>query len=153
MKRSIIAFCALLGVSASGQQPAAPQEIPFESVPNFFKLPPGVNFGEGAGIAVNSRGHIFVYSRTGGPGYILSPRSAQLFEFNPDGTFVREPAKDLYSMAWAHAVRIDSQDNIWLVDNGSDLAVKLNPEGKVMMVYRSATGSAGRDAPDAASHV
>ena len=37
-------------------------------------------------------------------------------------------------MAWAHAVRVDKDDNVWLVDNGSDMVVKLNPEGRVMLV-------------------
>src|SRR5580698_8525386 len=35
-------------------------EIPFENVPDFLKLPPGVNFGESVGVATNSKGHTFV---------------------------------------------------------------------------------------------
>src|SRR5258708_29746794 len=38
-------------------------EIPFDSVPNFLKLPPNLYLGEAAGVAVNSKGHVFVYSR------------------------------------------------------------------------------------------
>ncbi len=113
---------------------SAPQEIPFDSVPNFLKMPPSLYLGENAGVAVNSKGHIFVYSRTGAPGHIVAPQSAQLFEFAPDGSFVRELGQNLYSMAWAHAVRIDADDNIWLVDNGSDMIVKLSPAGQVMLV-------------------
>jgi len=137
VKRSIL---VLLGLSSGllVTQPSVvfaqqPQEIPFDSAADFFKLPPGRNFGEGAGIAVNSKGHVFVYTRDGGPGHILAPRAATLMEFGPDGRFIRE-IKDLYSMAWAHAVRVDKDDNIWLVDNGSDLIVKLNPEGRVQLV-------------------
>ena len=37
-------------------------------------------------------------------------------------------------MAWAHAVRVDKDDNVWLVDNGSDMIVRLNPEGRVTLV-------------------
>jgi hypothetical protein len=37
--------------------------IPHTSVPNFFKLPPDLYFGEGIGIATNSKGHVFVYHR------------------------------------------------------------------------------------------
>ncbi len=108
----------------------APQEIPFDSVPNFLKMPPGLYLGENAGVAVNSKGHIFVYTRSGAPGHIVAPQAAQLFEFAPDGSFVREIGQHLYSMAWAHAVRIDKDDNIWLVDNGSDMIVKLSPRGR-----------------------
>jgi sugar lactone lactonase YvrE len=110
------------------------QEIPFDSVPDFLKMPPGLYLGENAGVAVNSKGHIFVYSRTGAPGHIIAPQAAQLFEFAPDGSFIREIGHNLYSMAWAHAVRIDKDDNIWLVDNGSDMIVKLSPAGQVMLV-------------------
>src|SRR5919106_1139878 len=111
----------------------APQEIPFDSTADFLKLPPGRNFGEGAGVAVNSRGHVYVYTRDGDAGHILAPRAARLLEFGADGRFIRE-IKDLYSMAWAHAVRVDKDDNVWLVDNGSDMIVKLNPEGRVTLV-------------------
>jgi sugar lactone lactonase YvrE len=112
----------------------AAQEIPFDSVPNFLKMPPGLYLGENAGVAVNSKGHIFVYSRTGAPGHIIAPQAAQLFEFGPDGSFIREIGQHLYSMAWAHAVKIDKDDNIWLVDNGSDMIVQLSPAGEVMLV-------------------
>ena len=45
------------------QMTTAP-EIPFDSVPDFFKLPDGMNFGEVPGVAVNSKGHIFVFTRS-----------------------------------------------------------------------------------------
>jgi len=53
------------------QMTTAP-EIPFDSVPDFFKLPEGMNFGEVPGVAVNSKGHIFVFTRSNsayGPAY------------------------------------------------------------------------------------
>src|SRR5260370_27912846 len=34
----------------------------------------------------------------------------------------------------AHAVRVDSQDNIWVVDEGTDMIVKFNPQGRVVML-------------------
>ena len=42
-------------------------EILFESVPNFLKLPPDLYLGEAEGVAVNSKGHIFVFSRATRP--------------------------------------------------------------------------------------
>ena len=56
-------------------------EIPIQAVEGFFKLPDGMYFGEGIGIATNSQGHIFVYHRSG---------DTRLFEFDADGNFVRE---------------------------------------------------------------
>jgi DNA-binding beta-propeller fold protein YncE len=134
MKRSIVALAlAAAGLAPSVLQ-AQPREIRFDSDPNFLKFPDGVYLGEAAGVAVNSKGHIFVYSRSGEPGHIIAPQAAQAWEFGPDGSFIREFGQNLYSKAWAHAVRIDKDDNIWLVDNGSDMVVKLNPTGKLVML-------------------
>src|SRR5882672_11342898 len=61
MKRWLIALSVLLSPSAFAQQP--PPEIPYDSVANPLKLPPDMHLGEVAGVAVNSKGHIFVYAR------------------------------------------------------------------------------------------
>jgi hypothetical protein len=100
-------------------------EIPIVSVPNFFKLPPDLYFGEGIGIATNSKGHVFVYTRSG---------DTRLFEFDPNGNFVRELGQDLYGLEFAHAVRVDREDNIWVVDEGTNMVIKFNPAGRVVMV-------------------
>src|SRR5207237_10920071 len=121
---------------AFGQEPATPApEIPFESVPNFLKLPPDLHLGEVAGVAVNSKKHVFVFSRgnTTGPAYAAA--AAQLLEFGPDGKFIREIGKNLYAWSFAHAVRVDPGDNVWAVDKGSDMIVKFDPEGRVTMVF------------------
>jgi sugar lactone lactonase YvrE len=139
MRRLVVVALAIVSTSllaslskVTAQQ--GPQEIPFDSVPNFFRLPEGLYFGEAAGVALNKAGHIFVYTRKGSSsGHIIAPQAASVYEFNPDGTFVRE-IKDLFSMAWAHAVRFDNEDNMWLVDNGSDMVVKLDPQRRVQLV-------------------
>ena len=76
-------------------------EIPFESVPNFLRLPNGLYLGEGIGVATNSKGHIFVYTRS---------YDTRLFEFDQTGKFVKEIGEGLYGFAFAHAVRVDAQD-------------------------------------------
>ena len=118
---------------ASAQQ-AAP-EIPFDSIPDPLKLPRNMYFGEATGVAVNSKKHVFVFSRgnTSGPAYAAA--AAQLLEFGPDGRFIREIGKNLYAWSFAHAVRIDRQDNIWAIDKGSDMIIRFNPEGRVTMVF------------------
>jgi sugar lactone lactonase YvrE len=92
-------------------------------------------FGEATGVAVNSKGHVFVFSRgnTTGPAYAAS--AAQLLEFGPDGKFIREIGKNLYAWSFGHAVRIDKDDNIWAIDKGSDMVIRFNPEGRVTMVF------------------
>jgi streptogramin lyase len=115
-------------------QPQVPV-IEFDSVPNVLKLPKDLHLGEATGVAVNSKGHIFVLSRgnTTGPAYAAA--AAQLLEFAPDGRFLREIGKNLYAWSFGHAVRIDKDDNIWAVDKGSDMVVKFNPQGQVTMVF------------------
>ena len=145
MKKMLIVSLMLLVSGVGAQQPssapppaAPPQtapDIPFD-VQDVIKMPPDLYVGEVAGVALNSKKHIFIYTRTGADdgSTILAARMARLFEFNPDGTFVKEIGKNLYSKAWAHAVRIDREDNIWLVDNGSDEIVKLSPDYKVRII-------------------
>ena len=111
-------------------------DIPFDSIPDFLKLPDGMNFGEVPGVAVNSKGHIFVFTRSNsayGPAY--GPTAAQLLEFGPKGTFIREVGKQLYAWSFAHSVRIDKDDNIWAIDKGSDMVIKFTPAGRVQWVF------------------
>ena len=137
MKRVLFVLSTLLAALSqpAGAQQASVPTLPFESVPNPLKLPHDIHFGEIAGVAVNSKGHVFVFSRgnSTGPSYMAT--AAQLLEFDANGKFVREIGKNLYAWSYAHAVRIDKQDNIWVVDKGSDMILKINPQGRVEWVF------------------
>ena len=130
----LLAAIAYKTCSLSARTAAAP-EIQYRSVPDFLNLPADLYFGEVAGVAVNSKGHIFVFSRgkTTGPAYAAA--AAQLLEFGTDGKFLREIGHNLYAWSYAHSVKIDPQDNIWVTDKGSDVVVKFTPEGRVSMVF------------------
>jgi hypothetical protein len=134
MKLSALLLFLALTSSVFGQEVRAP-EIPYRSVPDFLKLPPDLYLGEVAGVSVNSKGHIFVFSRgqTTGPAYGAS--AAQLLEFSPEGKFVREIGHNLYAWSFAHSVKVDKDDNIWVADKGSDMVIKFNAEGRVAMVF------------------
>ncbi|HBE00679.1 MAG TPA: 6-bladed beta-propeller, partial [Gemmatimonadetes bacterium] len=55
MKKLATTLVALMAAAVSASAQYAPQ-IPTESVPDFFRLPNGVNFGEVPAVAVNSQG-------------------------------------------------------------------------------------------------
>jgi DNA-binding beta-propeller fold protein YncE len=133
VRRWLLGVLALLSSPVLAQQ-AAP-EIPFESIPDPLRFSTDLYLGEATGVAVNSQKHVFVFSRgnTTGPAYAAS--AAQLLEFGPDGRFIREIGKNLYAWSFAHAVRIDKDDNIWAIDKGSDMIIRFNPEGRVTMVF------------------
>ena len=133
MKRALVALVLLITSPALAQQ--APPSIAFDSVPNPLRLPHNMYFGEASGVAVNSKGHVFVLSRgnTSGPAYAAA--AAQLLEFDGKGAFVGEMGKNLYAWSFAHTVKVDREDNIWVTDKGSDMVIKFDPEGRVLMVF------------------
>ncbi len=144
--KKFVTLCLALLVGPALAQQGVPQ-IAFDSVANYPKLPDGMNFGEVPGVAVNSKGHVFVFTRSNsanGPAY--APTAAQLLEFDQNGTFVREIGKGLYAWAFAHSVRIDREDNIWAIDKGSDMIVKFNPAGRVVWVFGRRKESADDEA-------
>ena len=130
---TLLLACLTIPSLAIAQQ--GPSEIPFDSTPNLLKLPSDLYLGEASGVAINSKGHIFVFSRgsTTGPAY--GAAAAQLLEFDSDGKFLREIGHHLYAWSFAHMVKIDRDDNIWAVDKGSDMVIKFNPEGRVALVF------------------
>ena len=90
-----------------------------------MKLPPNVYMGEGIGVASNSKGHIFVNT---------CAQQTRNFEFDQNGTYVREIGKDSYGNVFCHGIRVDAQDNIWVIDEGANSIIKYNPEGRAVMI-------------------
>jgi len=141
MKRSFKLFliaAMFVGAGSLFAQNNIPQ-IPFDSAANFLKLPDGLYMGEAVGVATNSKGHVFVYTRTGSPRVTIgtnrafAKNAARLFQFDQTGKYVREIGQGLYGFVFAHAVRVDKQDNIWVIDEGSNMVIKFDPDGRVLM--------------------
>jgi DNA-binding beta-propeller fold protein YncE len=133
--KRLLGVTFLVAATTTFAQQSVP-EIPFDSAPNFLKLPPDMNLGEASGVAVNSRGEIAVFTRSnsaGGPAY--GATASQVLLFDKTGKFLREVGKGLYAWSYAHTVRYDKDDNLWAIDKGSDMIVRLNPEGHATMVF------------------
>jgi hypothetical protein len=136
--QALLAAALIAGVPAYAQKDAP--EIKFDSVPNALQLPAGMYLGEVAGVATNSRGDIFVYTRTAHPTVTIGTSrpfahgGSRLFEFDPTGKYIREIGKDSYGFMFASQVRIDPADNIWVVDQMTDMVMKFSPQGRVVML-------------------
>jgi hypothetical protein len=139
MMKRIITFMMAAGAIAIGGSLVAQSvpEINYDANADLISLP---SYGEVAGVATNSRGNVFVYARTGHPVATLGDErtfyhgGSRLFQFDQNGKFVKEIGQGVYAINFAQQVRVDPQDNIWVVDSGSNSVVKFDPEGRFLLV-------------------
>ena len=141
MRRFVPAALVAASLALSGTVSAQLNfpEIPYDAVAP-LTLPQDIHLGEAAGVATNSKGEIFVYTRTGTPrittagSRAVSHGGARLFQFDRTGKFVREMGQGAYGFLQAQQVRVDPQDNIWVVDQMSTQVIKFDPNGRIQMV-------------------
>ena len=108
-------------------------QIPYDAVA-LPLMPAGHTIGETVGVAINSKKHLFVYTRSGNAGPARGAQAAELFEFDEAGKYVKEWGQNAYGFSYAHAIRFDKDDNLWVIDEGSNMVMKFNPQGLVTMV-------------------
>jgi DNA-binding beta-propeller fold protein YncE len=134
----LMAVTLLAGLPAFAQ--VSVPEIAFNSARDPLKLPDNIYLGENAGVATNSKGDVFVLTRTGHPTISLGTArpfahgGTRLFEFNRDGKFLREIGQDSYGLMVGQQVRVDPQDNIWTVDQMTNMVIKWDPNGRVALL-------------------
>ena len=118
----------------------ATPDISYDANADPFTLPANTYIGEVAGAATNSKGHVFVYTRTGhavatlGDERTFYHNGSRLFQFDQNGKFVKEIGQGLYAINFAQQVRVDPQDNIWIVDAGSNMVVKFDADGRTQLM-------------------
>lgn len=154
--QALVAALIIAGVPLAAQN-AAPT-LNFESAPNPLTLPDDIYLGEVGGVATNSRGDIFVYTRTGHPTLSMATarpfahNGSRLFQFDRNGKFVREIGQGLYGFLFAAQVRVDPQDNIWVVDEMAAMVIKFDPQGRVaFLLGRKAEAINTRQGPPPAA--
>ena len=140
MKRTLaLSMTAALAAGALSAQQAIPT-LEFDSNPNPLITPDDKQFGEVAGVATNSRGDVYVYTRTGNPTMTIGTARAvvhggsRLYQFDRTGKFVREIGQGAYGLLQAQQVRVDPQDNVWIVDQMSTQVIKFDQTGRIQMI-------------------
>src|SRR3954471_15964440 len=130
-------FAAAAIALGTGLGAQSTPDINFDANADVLSLPA---YGEVAGVATNSKGHVFVYARTGhavatlGDERTFYHNGSRLFQFDQNGKFVQEIRPGGYAVNFAQQVRVDPQDNVWIVDAGSNQVVKFDPDGRFQLV-------------------
>jgi len=138
LTQALLAAALITGVPVNAQKEAP--EIRFDSVPNAPQLPAGLYLGEVAGVTTNSRGDVFVYTRTGHPTITIGTArpfahgGSRLVQVDRTGKFVREIGKDSYGFMYASQIHADRADNLWVVDQMTNMVIKFDPQGHVAML-------------------
>ena len=137
MRRNYLIACAVAAAAATTlqaqQRPAVDNSrapiLQFESVPDPLKLPAGMNFGEVLSVAVNSKGTVVVLNHPGTAtsGPLFGNATTNLLEFDSSGKYIGEIGKGVYGLGYAHSVRFDKYDNLWVVDKGTNSTMKFSP--------------------------
>jgi|HubBroStandDraft_6_1064221.scaffolds.fasta_scaffold286250_2 DNA-binding beta-propeller fold protein YncE len=125
--RVALSFLLAFAAAAFAQTASSPEfqpvpELGYRVVPDFFEVPSGAGYGEASGVALNSKGHIFLFRRA----------KPMLTEYDENGKFIGSIGDGLWDHP--HGLRIDADDNIWTTDDGNHLVLKLSPTGRVLLV-------------------
>ena len=132
------ALCLLAATALAGTA-LAQSDLPY-TADEAVHFPRSIYAGEVAGVATNSKGHIFVHQRAGNPfvalgaSRIFTHGGDQLLEFDAKGHFVKEIGKANYAATVANSVRVDARDNIWTVDRSGMTVIKFAPDGSRILM-------------------
>jgi streptogramin lyase len=86
-----------------------------------FSMPDGLAFASVASVAITPGGNLMVLHRG----------DQAFLEFDPAGNFVRSFGEGMFGRA--HGLRYDDDGNMWVTDGGGHTAMKLSPDGEVLI--------------------
>ena len=108
--------------AAGGLRGSGFERLPYTVDTNWPHLPAGWNLQETPGVAVDANDHVYVFHRGENP----------IIELTPDGRVVRSWGQGMFIRP--HAIRIDPQGAIWVVDNDTHQVLKMDRSGRVQLV-------------------
>jgi DNA-binding beta-propeller fold protein YncE len=93
----------------------------FDPIPGWGQLPPGWRYVECAGVAVDAKDNVFVFTRGEHP----------VIVFDRDGCFLRSWGEGLVRRA--HAITIDADQSVWLTDDLHHTIRKFTADGTLLL--------------------
>lgn len=93
----------------------------FEPVFGWAKLPHPMNFKEATSVAVDSKDNVYVFNRGNWP----------LMVFDREGNFLSDWGQGEFDRP--HGIRIDQEDNLYLIDDIAHMVEKRTKDGKLLM--------------------
>ena len=133
----VAGFALIVTLLASGRRGAvaAATVTRYEEVKDWPSLPPGVQLGEAAGVAVDVNGHVFVFHRPG-RGFVLTATTKltepTVLEIDANtGKLISSWGANMFLVP--HGITIDGQNNIFLTDASLQQVFKFTHDGKVIL--------------------
>jgi DNA-binding beta-propeller fold protein YncE len=114
--------------SKAGARPVGQGRFTYTADPAWARLPPGSAFGEAAAVAADSRGRVYVFTR--------SPH--RVLVFDRDGTYRTSWGEG--SFARPHGAFVGPDDVLYLTDDVDHTVRKFTPEGELLLTV----GTSGR---------
>jgi peptidylamidoglycolate lyase len=132
----VAGFVLIVTLLANGRQNAivAATVTRYEEVKDWPSLPPSVQLGETAGVAIDVNGHVFIFHRPG-RGFVLTATTKltepTVLEIDADsGKLISSWGANMFLVP--HGITIDGQNNVFLTDVSLQQVFKFTHDGKVI---------------------